>query len=71
MITESIEWGNTNISLTDILENNPPKKHVDKVRIAIMGGGSWATALAKIALTNVRSINWYMRRQEQIDEFIR
>lgn len=26
---------------------------------------------SKIALTNVRSINWYMRRQRQIDEFIR
>ncbi|MBP1663006.1 MAG: Glycerol-3-phosphate dehydrogenase [Bacteroidetes bacterium] len=71
MITESIEWGNTNTSLNDILTNAPDKKHVEKVRLAIMGGGSWATALAKIALTNIKSINWYMRRQEQIDEFIR
>lgn len=42
-----------------------------KNRIAILGGGSWATAIAKIALVNSDEINWYMRRQEQIDEFIR
>jgi glycerol-3-phosphate dehydrogenase (NAD(P)+) len=38
-------------------------------RIAVMGGGSWATALAKIVLTSTDSVNWYMRRPDRIEEF--
>jgi glycerol-3-phosphate dehydrogenase (NAD(P)+) len=40
-------------------------------KIAVMGGGSWATAIAKIVLVNSDNIVWYMRRQEQIDAFIK
>ena len=40
-------------------------------KIAIMGGGSWATAIAKIILTQAESINWYMRRDDRIEEFKR
>ena len=40
-------------------------------RIAVMGGGSWATALAKLILCNEQRIIWYMRRNDRIDEFRR
>ena len=40
-----------------------------KLRYAVLGGGSWATAIAKILLINLPQINWYMRREEQIEEF--
>lgn len=40
-------------------------------RIAVMGGGSWATALAKLLLHNCRNIMWYMRRDDRIDDFRR
>ena len=40
-------------------------------KIAVIGGGSWATALAKIILTTQNQINWYMRRPDRIEDFIR
>lgn len=36
-----------------------------------MGGGSWATAIAKIVLEKADQIYWYMRKQETIDNFRR
>ena len=39
--------------------------------IAIMGGGSWATASAKMMLERNDSIHWYMRREDRIEEFRR
>ena len=38
-------------------------------KVAIIGGGSWATAIAKMVLEKIDRINWYIRRNDQIDEF--
>ncbi len=42
-----------------------------RLRVAVMGGGSWATGIAKIVLDSQPDMIWYMRRQDQINEFVR
>jgi glycerol-3-phosphate dehydrogenase (NAD(P)+) len=37
-------------------------------KVGVMGGGSWATAIAKIISMTQTNFSWYMRRPEQIEE---
>lgn len=38
-------------------------------RVGLVGSGSWATAIAKMLLCNVETLNWHIRNPKNIEQF--
>ena len=40
-------------------------------QIAVLGGGSWATAIVKILTENLEQVNWWMRDKDCVDYILK
>ncbi|MFM7234151.1 MAG: glycerol-3-phosphate dehydrogenase, partial [Flavobacteriales bacterium] len=40
---------------------------MDKPRVGVLGGGSWATAQVKLLCKNTDKVYWWMRNKEAIE----
>jgi glycerol-3-phosphate dehydrogenase (NAD(P)+) len=47
--------------------NNKPNKNKNYPKIAVFGGGSWATAIVKMLCENLDQVGWYMRNDSALE----
>ena len=38
-----------------------------KLKVAVFGGGSWATAIVKMLCENIETVGWYIRNEQSLE----